>query len=65
MRCGPLVGFILSRGKVYLDAWRYVGSLTPVDAEGGTAPAVKSLVHNWTNAEFVQFVDELADIVNR
>ena len=53
------------REKVYLDAWRYVGSLKPVDAEGGTAPAIKALVHNWTNAEFVQFVDELARIVNR
>ncbi|KAH9919856.1 uncharacterized protein B0H18DRAFT_1026483 [Fomitopsis serialis] len=49
---------------IYLDSWRYVGSLKPVNAEGGTAPAVKSLVNNWTNPEFVKFVDELAQIVN-
>ena len=48
-----------------MDSWRYVGSLKPVNAEGGTAPAVKPLVNNWTNPEFVRFVDELAQIVNR
>ncbi|KAH9919846.1 heme oxygenase-like protein [Fomitopsis serialis] len=56
--------FLWAMEQVYLDSWRYVGSLKPVDAEGGTAPAVKSLVNNWTNQEFVKFVDELAQIVN-
>ncbi|EPS95650.1 hypothetical protein FOMPIDRAFT_1038434 [Fomitopsis schrenkii] len=56
--------FLWAMEQVYLDAWKYVESLTPVDPEGGTAPAVKALVDNWTNAEFVGFVDELAHIVN-
>lgn len=50
---------------MYLDAWKYVGSLTPVGSDHGIAPAVKALVDNWTNPEFVEFVDELANIVNR
>ncbi|KZT71872.1 heme oxygenase-like protein [Daedalea quercina L-15889] len=57
--------FLWAMEQIYLDSWRYVGSLKPVNADEGTAPAVKSLVDNWTNSEFVQFVDELAQIVNR
>ncbi|EPS95654.1 hypothetical protein FOMPIDRAFT_130957 [Fomitopsis schrenkii] len=55
--------FLWAMEQVYLDAWRYVGSLNPVDSEGGTAPAVKALVDR-PNAEFVEFVDGLAQTVN-
>lgn len=51
---------------MYLNAWRYVASLsTDPTAEGTIVPAVAALVLNWTNPEFVHFVDDLADIVNR
>ncbi|TFY50666.1 hypothetical protein EVJ58_g10945 [Rhodofomes roseus] len=56
--------FLWAMEQIYLDSWLYVASLKPVNAEGGTAPAVKTLVNNWTNPEFVKFVDELTQIVN-
>ncbi|KAH9833279.1 heme oxygenase-like protein [Rhodofomes roseus] len=56
--------FLWAMEQIYLDSWLYVASLKPVEAEGGTAPAVKTLVNNWTNPEFVKFVDELTQIVN-
>ncbi|KAI0918822.1 hypothetical protein AcW1_009466 [Taiwanofungus camphoratus] len=57
--------FLWAMEQVYLDAWRYVASLsTDPTAEGTIVPAVAALVLNWTNPEFVHFVDDLADIVN-
>ncbi|PCH35359.1 heme oxygenase-like protein [Wolfiporia cocos MD-104 SS10] len=57
--------FLWAMERVYLDAWKHVRSLTPVPTgEGSTAPAVAQLVSNWTNLEFVRFVDDLADLVN-
>ncbi|CCL99574.1 uncharacterized protein FIBRA_01592 [Fibroporia radiculosa] len=59
--------FLWAMERVYLDAWRYVGSLKPIctsESEQSTAPAIAELVSNWTNPEFVAFVDDLADIVN-
>ncbi|OBZ67499.1 Bifunctional TENA2 protein [Grifola frondosa] len=49
--------------RVYLDAWKYVGSLKP-SASSDLAGAIVELVQNWTSPEFVRFVDELEDIVN-
>lgn len=57
--------FLWAMEQVYLDAWRYVGSLKPVQGlEGGSAQAVSELVHNWTNSDFVRFVDDIAELVN-
>ncbi|GBE83848.1 predicted protein [Sparassis crispa] len=56
--------FLWAMERVYLDAWKYVGSLSPGSSSGATAPAVSALVANWTNLEFVGFVDDLADVVN-
>ena len=53
--------------QVYLDAWHNVKSLdhylAPVH-EVKSSPAVNSFVDNWTSAEFVKFVDDLASLVN-
>ncbi|KZT03748.1 heme oxygenase-like protein [Laetiporus sulphureus 93-53] len=57
--------FLWAMERVYLDAWKYVGSLQSIRLQGpGTAPAVAALVSNWTNPDFVKFVDDLADLVN-
>ncbi|OCH89653.1 heme oxygenase-like protein [Obba rivulosa] len=55
--------FLWAMEKVYLDAWSYVGSLAS-DAVVSGSPAVTALVANWTNPEFVRFVDDLADLVD-
>ncbi|KAI0828613.1 heme oxygenase-like protein [Trametes gibbosa] len=61
--------FLWAMERIYLDAWNYVKSLLPdatVDRDAGPALlAVRQLVDNWTNPEFVKFVDTLADLVNR
>lgn len=50
---------------MYLDAWSYVrseiGTTTPSTP---TASAILSFANNWSNKEFVQFVDELGAIVD-
>ncbi|THH18394.1 hypothetical protein EW146_g2592 [Bondarzewia mesenterica] len=55
--------FLWAMEQVYLDAWRYVSSVLV-----STAPkinvAVPSLVANWTNIEFVKFVENLASAVD-
>ena len=55
--------------QVYLDAWKYAKSLlvnVPDHSDGdSTLPAVRQLVENWTCPEFEQFVDDIADLVNR
>ena len=55
--------------QVYLDAWKYAKSLlvnVPDRSDGdSTLPAVRQLVENWTCPEFEQFVDDIADLVNR
>ncbi|KAI0676393.1 heme oxygenase-like protein [Trametes maxima] len=58
--------FLWAMERVYLDAWNHVKSLLP-DASSGAGealPAVRQLVENWTNPEFVQFVDTLGDLVD-
>ncbi|EMD35495.1 hypothetical protein CERSUDRAFT_124789 [Gelatoporia subvermispora B] len=55
--------FLWAMEKVYLDAWRYVGSLAASTGAAGL-PAVTALVANWTNEEFVKFVDDLAELVD-
>lgn len=50
--------------QVYLDAWTFASSLKGSHA-GPASGAVAELVDNWTNKEFVLFVDELAELVNR
>ena len=53
---------------MYLDAWKYVKSLLPKVKPAWaepTFPAIKQLVENWTCDEFEQFVDDIADLVNR
>ncbi|EIW55081.1 heme oxygenase-like protein [Trametes versicolor FP-101664 SS1] len=59
--------FLWAMERVYLDAWNYVKSLLPnaTAGAGSALPAVKELVENWTNPEFVRFVDVLGDLVNR
>lgn len=55
----------MQRGQVYLDAWAYAGSLKPLANDSHVGDAITKLIDNWTNSEFVQFVDELAELVNR
>ena len=50
---------------MYLDAWTYAASLKPVLSNSPIGSALDKLIDNWTNAEFVKFVDELAELVNR
>lgn len=60
--------FLWAMERVYLDAWRYVGSVfdkyAATLAFNPTKTAVSNFVSNWTNAEFITFVDDLADVVN-
>lgn len=49
--------------QVYLDAWRYVASRLPLTASSDNS-AVASFAENWTNDEFVRFVNDLADAVD-
>ncbi|PCH35352.1 heme oxygenase-like protein [Wolfiporia cocos MD-104 SS10] len=57
--------FLWAMERLYLDAWTYVGSLTASSTgEESTAPAVAALVSNWTNPEFLRFVNDLTELVN-
>ncbi|CAL1699338.1 unnamed protein product [Somion occarium] len=55
--------FLWAMERVYLDAWSYVSSLKGT-SQGPVSDALAELVHNWTNEEFIIFVDELAELVN-
>ncbi|KAI0642740.1 heme oxygenase-like protein [Trametes meyenii] len=60
--------FLWAMERVYLDAWSHVKSLLPDVSSGAgdsALPAVRQLVENWTNPEFVQFVDTLGDLVDK
>ncbi|GJN70679.1 hypothetical protein VFPFJ_08814 [Purpureocillium lilacinum] len=54
--------------KCYLDAWSYAKSLLQegadpaADADGGALR--KEFIPNWTSEEFIEFVDELGDLIN-
>lgn len=56
---------------MYLDAWKYVKLLlaqTRVQEEPSPvvlALGIQELVQNWTSPEFEEFVDTLADLVDR
>ena len=51
---------------MYLDAWTHVKSLLAKSKDTSPAtPALLELSDNWTNAEFVQFVDDLAELVDK
>ncbi|TCD71938.1 hypothetical protein EIP91_000070 [Steccherinum ochraceum] len=54
--------------QVYIDAWKYVGSLVgpeqPSADPSAVQQAVAFLVSNWTNDEFAGFVSDLEHIVN-
>lgn len=51
--------------QAYLDAWLFARSHAPhATAAGPTTGPVAAFMENWTNDEFVRFVDDLADIVN-
>ncbi|GAA6061958.1 hypothetical protein JCM10212_002000 [Sporobolomyces blumeae] len=47
--------------KIYLLAWTFAKSQTPsnADTSSSTAEALKELVHNWTQPEFVEFVERI------
>jgi thiaminase len=50
---------------VYLDAWTFVNSsLSSAASSSKTKETIAALADNWTNAEFVKFVDDLAALVN-
>ncbi|KAI0631185.1 heme oxygenase-like protein [Trametes polyzona] len=65
--------FLWAMERVYLDAWNYVKSLLPNTAASASAtpetsaalPAIRTLADNWTNSDFVKFVDTLRDLVDR
>ncbi|KAJ3535235.1 hypothetical protein NM688_g7008 [Phlebia brevispora] len=58
--------FLWAMERVYLDAWTHVRSvLAKSKEEGPASPAIRTLVDNWTNDEFVKFVDDLGDLVNK
>ncbi|UNI20480.1 hypothetical protein JDV02_006561 [Purpureocillium takamizusanense] len=56
--------------KCYLDAWAYAkgllrddsGADPAADADGGALR--KEFIPNWTSEEFVEFVDELGDLID-
>ncbi|KAJ3478186.1 hypothetical protein NLI96_g9935 [Meripilus lineatus] len=57
--------FLWAMERVYLDSWRFVASHTSTaKAESDVSEAVAWLVSNWTNPDFVVFVDTLGDIVD-
>ncbi|KAF7794918.1 hypothetical protein EIP86_006061 [Pleurotus ostreatoroseus] len=58
--------FLWAMEQVYLDSWRHVKSLLATSKEESPASAaVRELAANWTNDEFVDFVNDLADLVNQ
>lgn len=51
--------------QLYLDAWTHVAQgLSAHTGQSTTLLAIKEFADNWTNAEFVKFVDQLRDIVD-
>ncbi|THV00711.1 heme oxygenase-like protein, partial [Dendrothele bispora CBS 962.96] len=59
--------FLWAMEKVYLDAWTYVrDQLNARDKSDlkNTDSAVVPFAHNWSSPEFIQFVEELADLVD-
>ncbi|TFY81883.1 hypothetical protein EWM64_g2126 [Hericium alpestre] len=55
--------FVWAMEQVYLDAWRYAASVqerSSVSEDHFT----RAFVANWTNDEFVKFVNDLAGLVN-
>ena len=51
---------------MYLDAWTHVKSLLAKSTEESPATeAIRTLASNWTNEEFVKFVDDLGDLVDK
>ncbi|THH30646.1 hypothetical protein EUX98_g3522 [Antrodiella citrinella] len=69
--CGTMedgVIFLWAMERVYMDAWKYVGSLATANQESeppsSTRKVVKFLVNNWTNADFAGFVSDLDHVVN-
>jgi len=61
--------FLWAMERVYMDAWKYVGSLTSPEQPSinptPTQQAVAFLVGNWTNDDFAGFVSDLNNVVNR
>ncbi|TFY54251.1 hypothetical protein EVG20_g9785 [Dentipellis fragilis] len=56
--------FLWAMEQVYLDAWKFVNS-TLRETKAPETYFARSFAANWTNAEFVTFVNDLADLVNR
>ncbi|EKM77401.1 hypothetical protein AGABI1DRAFT_130483 [Agaricus bisporus var. burnettii JB137-S8] len=55
--------FLWAMERVYLDAWSFVAKgLQSSGIEQATA--ISSLAKNWSNNEFVEFVDKLAKLVD-
>ena len=51
---------------MYLDAWTHVKTLVATSKEEGpTTAAIRTLLDNWTNDEFIKWVDDLTDLVNK
>ncbi|KDQ17085.1 hypothetical protein BOTBODRAFT_129414 [Botryobasidium botryosum FD-172 SS1] len=59
--------FLWAMERVYLDAWTYVHENSPANSaedQDTTSRAIASFSENWSSKEFVQFIDELAEVVN-
>ncbi|PFH50615.1 hypothetical protein AMATHDRAFT_144738 [Amanita thiersii Skay4041] len=57
--------FLWAMEKVYLDAWTGVHrGLASIPGGNPSDSAVASFANNWSSPEFVEFVDELATLVN-
>ncbi|THG98412.1 hypothetical protein EW145_g7430, partial [Phellinidium pouzarii] len=56
----------LEEGLVYLDAWTFVagGSNSEFPEDSSAGRAIDELVENWTNIEFIKFVEELREVVD-
>lgn len=52
--------------KLYLDSWTFVltGHAIQKDTADASTQAVREFASNWTNKDFVDFVDELRSIVD-
>ncbi|KAF8330586.1 heme oxygenase-like protein, partial [Cantharellus anzutake] len=61
--------FLWAMEKLYLDSWSFVASgILGQDKEDGkdsnAQRAVKDFARNWSNKEFIKFVDKLAELVD-
>ncbi|EJD02562.1 heme oxygenase-like protein [Fomitiporia mediterranea MF3/22] len=60
--------FLWAMEKLYLDSWTFVAQGLPDRAAAATQNSTNQAIHdfakNWSNKEFIKFVDDLAELVD-